>query len=269
MRINKFLAECGVASRRGADEIIAQGRVSLNGVTVEGPGVQVDPQSDRVAVDGKPVAPLRETVQGADVTLMLHKPVQVVTTAGDPQGRTTVFDILPEFYRKLRLLHVGRLDYYSEGLLLLTTDGSLCNRLIHPRWHLPKVYHVLVRGSVRPACLEAMRQGMTLAEGEKLAPIQVQVLPSPPPHASQSQPGVWLSMTLLQGLNRQIRRMCRDCGLTVLKLIRVSQGPLSLGLLERGKTRTLTPQEVSELRRAVGLDNEAPPASARGATRKA
>ncbi len=268
MRINKYLAECGVASRRGADEIIAQGRVSLNGVPVEGPGVQVDPDSDRVAVDGKPVSLLRETVQGADVTLMLHKPVQVVTTARDPQGRTTVFDILPDKYRKLRLLHVGRLDYFSEGLLLLTTDGSLCNRLIHPRWHLPKVYHVLVRGEVRPDCLEAMRQGMTLAEGEQLAPVEVRVLPSPPPHSPQSQPGTWLSMTLLQGLNRQIRRMCRDCGLTVLKLIRVSQGQLELGRLERGKARELTPAEVSTLRRAVGLENKTPPADARGASNK-
>lgn len=246
MRINKFLAECGVASRRGADEIIAQGRVSLNGVAVEGPGVQVDPGSDRVTVDGKPVSPLRETVQGADVTLMLHKPVQVVTTARDPQGRTTVFDILPEKYKKLRLLHVGRLDFFSEGLLLLTTDGSLCNRLIHPRWHLPKVYHVLVRGEVNEHKLGVMRRGMTLREGEKLAPVEAALL-------RRDASGTWIEMTLMQGLNRQIRRMCRDLGLTVLKLIRVRQGPIGLGSLNPGQCRPLTPEEVRGLRRAVGL----------------
>ncbi len=272
MRINKFLAECGVSSRRGADELITQGRVTLNGIVVEGPGAQVDPQSDRVSVDGKPVTPLREIVQGADVTLMLHKPVQVVTTARDPQGRQTVFDILPEQYRRLRLLHVGRLDYYSEGLLLLTTDGSLCNRLIHPRWHLPKVYHVLVRGEVKDACLKAMRAGMTLAEGEQLAPVQVEVLKTPPAHAKgepgAAQPGTWLAMTLLQGLNRQIRRMCRDCGLTVLRLIRVSQGRLVLGDLPRGKVRELTEAEVLALRKAVGLETKAPPAGAGGAAKR-
>ena len=253
MRINKFLSECGVASRRGADALIAEGRVMLNGVTVAEPGVRVDAVDDVVLVDGRRVAPLREQAHGQDVTLMLHKPVQVVTTARDPQGRPTVFDILPEKYRKMRLLHVGRLDYFSEGLLLLTTDGSLCNRLIHPRWHLPKVYHVLVRGVVREDSLNAMRAGMTLAEGETLAPVEVAVI-----RADQS--GTLLEMTLLQGLNRQIRRMCRDCGLTVLKLIRVQQGPLELGGLKTGEARPLTTDEVRTLRSAVGLEMEAPPA---------
>ncbi|MDP3426965.1 MAG: pseudouridine synthase, partial [Humidesulfovibrio sp.] len=184
-----------------------------------------------------------------NVTVLLHKPVQVVTTTRDPQGRKTVFDILPQEFRAQRLLHVGRLDYFSEGLLLLTTDGSLMNRLISPRWHLPKVYHVLVRGKVDEAWLEIMRKGMTLAEGEKLAPVEVRIL-------RQDQREAWLEMVLVQGLNRQIRRMCRDMGRTVLRLIRVRQGFLELGSLKPGEARELTPDEVLRLRQAVGLPPE-------------
>lgn len=246
LRINKYLAECGVASRRGADELIQAGRVQLNGVVVAEPGVRVDPESDRVLVDGQLVNhPF--ACGGRDLTLLLHKPVQVVTTRSDPQGRQTVFDILPQEYRNERLLHVGRLDYFSEGLLLLTTDGSLMNRLIHPRWHLPKVYHVLVRGQVSEIKLDMMRKGMILKEGEHLAPVKASIL-------REDRGGVWLELTLLQGLNRQIRRMCRDLNLTVLKLIRVRQGPLGLGALNPGQCRPLTPQEVRGLRKAVGLE---------------
>ena len=236
-----------MASRRGADTLILAGRVVLNGATVTEPGVQVEPGADVVLVDGQRIAPLREQVAGKEVTLMLNKPVQVVTTASDPQGRQTVFDILPADFKKLRLLHVGRLDYFSEGLLLLTTDGELCNRLIHPRWHLPKVYHVLVRGEIRESWLRRMRGGMTLAEGETLEPVEVTML-------RPENTGALLEMTLLQGLNRQIRRMCRDCGLTVLKLIRVSQGPIELGTLKTGAARVLSATEVADLRRCVDLE---------------
>ncbi|SNR59253.1 ribosomal large subunit pseudouridine synthase B [Humidesulfovibrio mexicanus] len=247
LRINKFLSECGVASRRGADELVLAGRVRLNGQVVCEPGVRVDLFSDQVQVDGSPVShPAAGGSPGLDLTVVLHKPVQVVTTRSDPQGRQTVFDLLPEEYRHERLLHVGRLDYFSEGLLLLTTDGSLMNRLIHPRWHLPKVYHVLVRGQVSEIKLGIMRDGMVLKEGERLAPVQTSILRRDPG-------GVWLEMTLLQGLNRQIRRMCRDLGLTVLRLIRVRQGPIALGTLNPGQCRPLTPDEARGLRRAVGL----------------
>lgn len=250
IRINKYLSECGVASRRGADELILQGRVQLNGVLVEEPGVRVNPVDDVVLVDGKVVrSPYPAGQAQQQVTVLLHKPVQVVTTTRDPQGRKTVFDILPQEFRAHRLLHVGRLDYFSEGLLLLTTDGSLMNRLISPRWHLPKVYHVLVRGQVEEAWLTVMRKGMTLSEGDKLAPVEVRVL-------RQDQREAWLEMTLVQGLNRQIRRMCRDMGRTVLRLIRVRQGFLELGPLKPGEARALSDQEVQRLRQAVGLPPE-------------
>jgi 23S rRNA pseudouridine2605 synthase len=247
LRINKYLSECGVASRRGADELILAGRVQLNGVVVAEPGVRIDPASAVVLVDGTPVRhPTQLPGAGDNLTVLLHKPKQIVTTHSDPQGRQTVFDILPQEYREKRLLHVGRLDYFSEGLLLLTTDGSLMNRLIHPRWHLPKVYHVHVRGEATEARLNVMRRGMTLAEGEKLAPVEAKVL-------RRDAGGTWLELTLSQGLNRQIRRMCRDLDLTVLRLIRVQQGPLRLGTLNPGQCRALTTDEVNALRRAVGL----------------
>jgi 23S rRNA pseudouridine2605 synthase len=247
VRINKFMAECGVASRRGADELILAGRVSVNGSPVVEPGLRVDPALDVVEVDGKRIG--GERAAGGSqrqLTLALYKPVQVVTTKSDPEGRRTVFDLLPPQYAGERLLHVGRLDYFSEGLLLLTTDGELMNRLIHPRWHVDKVYHVLVRGAATPNKLDIMRRGMTLAEGEKLAPVGVSVL-------RRDEGGVWLEMVLSQGLNRQIRRMCRDLGLTVLKLIRVRQGPVGLGGLASGRCRPLTPDEDRGLRQAVGL----------------
>lgn len=247
LRINKYLSECGVASRRGADELILAGRVQLNGMVVAEPGARVAPESDVVLVDGRPVRHPSQFPGATDnLTVLLHKPKQVVTTRSDPQGRQTVFDILPQEYRQKRLLHVGRLDYFSEGLLLLATDGSLVNRLIHPRWHLPKVYHVLVRGEASEAKLNVMRRGMTLAEGEKLAPVQTRIL-------RHDAGGTWLELTLLQGLNRQIRRMCRDLDLTVLRLIRVAQGPLRLGALNPGQCRALTPDEENALRQAVGL----------------
>lgn len=172
--------------------------------------------------------------------LLLHKPVQTVTTARDPQGRTTVFDILPAWAQNDRLVSVGRLDYFSEGLLILTNDGELTNRLTHPRHHAPKTYEVLVRGPVGPKTLATMERGMTLSEGETLAPVAARVL-------SRGGDRTTLELILTQGLNRQIRRMCRDLGLTILRLRRTRLGPISLGDLPPGQCRALTPSEVKVL----------------------
>ncbi|MEW5772706.1 MAG: pseudouridine synthase [Thermodesulfobacteriota bacterium] len=243
VRINKALAQAGVCSRRAADELVAAGRVLVNGVPAQ-PGQAVDPARDRVEVDGRPVDLVPAGT--ASFVLMLHKPVRTVTTARDPEGRPTVFDLLPEKYRSRRLVHVGRLDFFSEGLLLLTDDGELCNRLTHPRRHLPRVYEVTVRGPVPEKALAAMRAGMTLAEGERLAPAQADILETGPGRSV-------LRLVLGQGLNRQIRRMCRDLDLTVLKLVRVALGPLELGALRPGEARPLTDRELDALRRSVGL----------------
>lgn len=245
-RLNKALADAGVCSRRKADELIFAGQVYVNGRRAENPGERVLPE-DRLVVQGRPIV----RKQSAKFCwLMLHKPVQVVSTASDPQGRETVLDLVPEPWAKLRLYPVGRLDYFSEGLLLLTDDGVLAHRLMHPRWHLPKVYHVLVRPergarSVEQA-LSLMARGMILAEGERLAPVEVRVLDS-------GAQGVKLEMTLRQGVNRQIRRMCRDVDFTVLRLKRVQEGPLRLGSLPPGHVRPLTEAERASLRQAVGL----------------
>lgn len=246
MRLNKALATAGVCSRRKADELVFAGNVAVNGVTAASPGMQVDPQNDLVTVFGKPVAflPPERQVTG-HAYYILNKPVEVVTTVSDPQGRRTVLDILPEDVRRRRVFPVGRLDYFSEGLLLLTSDGDLTYRMTHPRYHLPKVYEVLVRGDVTRDKLETVRRGMTLAEGEKLAPVEVRVLDK------RILGKTLLELTLVQGINRQIRRMCRDLGLTVLKLKRTREGPLLLGALPSGKLRALTPSEVKALKDAV------------------
>lgn len=282
IRINKAMAGAGVCSRRGADDLIRGGAVKVNGQTINEPGLQLG-AGDKLEVNGQLVnfamllppeqagqedsassgkpgnsgrhLPWRE---GGRLYLMLHKPTQVVCTARDPQGRQTVLDLVPEQYRARRLYPVGRLDYFSEGLLLLTDDGDLTQRLTHPRHHLPKYYEVLLRaeGGVPEAALDEMRQGMLLAEGEKLAPVEVARVEAPQagPHSFRPVRGqTLLRLTLRQGVNRQIRRMCRDFGLTILRLCRVAQGDLQLGDLPEGGCRRLGPDEVARLKKAVGL----------------
>lgn len=243
IRLNKFIAQCGVASRRGADELVFAGKVQVNGTLADSPGRKVDPATDNVMVNGKSI---QLPVDSDDTTIVLHKPIEVVTTAKDPQGRTTVLDLLPKEIQKKRPFPVGRLDYYSEGLLLLTTDGDLCYRLTHPKYHLPKVYKVTIRGTVPENVVKKMRAGMTLEDGEKLAPAEIK---SQKPVAGTQT----LEIKLIQGVNRQIRRMCRENNLTILRLHRIKQGPLSLGSLKKGQWKELTRNELTSLKKAVGL----------------
>jgi 23S rRNA pseudouridine2605 synthase len=251
LRLNKALAGAGCCSRRQADALIAAGRVTVNGQVVTEPGIRIDPGRDTLTLDGRSVSVAREG-RPPLLTLLLHKKPGVVTTAHDPQGRPTVFDDLPAPYRNQRLFSVGRLDFFSEGLLLLTTDGELAFRLAHPRWHVPKRYRVTVRGRVSPELFATMARGMTLAEGEQLAPVRARL-------ENRLGPDRFvLEMELGQGVNRQIRRMCRDLGLTVLRLVRVSQGTLSLGNLPPGKCRELTTGELAALRQTVGLETAEP-----------
>jgi len=243
--MNKALAMAGVCSRRAADELISQGRVKVNGEPVE-PGQKIDPAKDVVEVDGKRID-VHRPQESELLYLLMNKPVRVVTTAKDPQGRKTVIDMLPPKYARQRVFPVGRLDFFSEGLLLLTNDGDLANRLMHPRWHLEKIYEVTVRGQVPEESLWTMRNGMTLAEGEKLAPVKVR--------ATELEHGrTRLTLTLIQGVNRQIRRMCRDLNLTILTLKRIRQGPVLLKGLRPGEVRELTANEAAALRKAVELD---------------
>ncbi|GAU09205.1 pseudouridine synthase [Desulfoplanes formicivorans] len=249
VRINKAIAQAGVCSRRKADELLAQGRVKVNGRTITSPGLQVDPSRDTICVDGKPVSPAGQTSR--PVYLLLHKPIRTVTTLRDPAGRPTVIDLLPPFFRKKRVFPVGRLDYYSEGLLLLTTDGDLTQKMTHPSYNHPKTYEVEILGMPTRGMLHVMRQGMTLAEGERLRPVDVTILGTRGNRTT-------LSMVLRQGVNRQIRRMCRDLGFKVLKLKRTSQGPLHLGDLKPGAFRELTPEEVRQLKKSVQQKRDTP-----------
>ncbi len=240
VRINKALADAGICSRRKAEELISAGKVFVNGQCVTNLGHKVT-RHDIVKVNGKTLQQKQEFSY-----LMLHKPVQTMCTASDPERRSTIFDILPRQWQEKRLFTVGRLDYFSEGLILLTDDGHFSQRLAHPRYHLPKVYHVLVREAVNNGHIATMQKGMTLSEGETLAPIKARVL-------QKDVRSTLLELTLHQGINRQIRRMCRDLGLTILRLVRVAQGPIELGRLAVGKARPLTEKELSALQEAVGL----------------
>lgn len=241
LRLNKAIAASGLCARRKADELIFAGRVTVNGIPETNPGRRVVP-GDSIAVDGEPLPARQEYAY-----LLLHKPVGTVCTLSDPQGRPTVMDLLPEKARGLGLFPVGRLDYFSEGLLLLTNDGDLANRLIHPRHHVDKVYEVVVRGDVPERHLEIMRGGMRLSDGTPLLPVKSSRV------LSRDRRGTMLRLVLRQGVNRQIRRMCDDLGLTILRLTRVAEGGLSLGALKPGETRVLKPSEVRALRKSAGL----------------
>lgn len=243
IRLNKFLAQQGICSRRAADAAIEAGRVKVNGVLAR-QGQSIFPLTDRVEFDGKDIQVPANL--SSYTYIMLNKPVQVVATVSDPQNRRTVLDLLPQKLKKNRLFPVGRLDYFSQGLLLLTNDGELTYRLTHPSWHLPKKYKVWVRGKVTSNILKIMNSEMRLAEGDLLAPTVTRCL-------QKEKEKTLLEMVLYQGVNRQIRRMCRDLDLTVLSLLRTAQGPLELGNLQIGQCRSLTGQEIADLYRATEL----------------
>ncbi|MDR2050760.1 MAG: rRNA pseudouridine synthase [Deltaproteobacteria bacterium] len=252
VRINKILARAGLCSRRRADERILAGEVSLNGEVVRDPGSRAR-RGDVLRVGDREFAfgPLTDSPH---LYLLLNKPVRVVSTLRDPQGRETLRDLLPRLYADKRLFPVGRLDFFSEGFLLMTNDGELTRRLTHPGFHVPKYYELLARGPVSEEQLERMRGGMTLAEGERLAPLEVERAEADADCGrGWGERGVFLRLTLKQGVNRQIRRMCRDLGLTVLRLRRVGQGPLRLGGLRPGECRELSPEEALELKKAAGM----------------
>jgi 23S rRNA pseudouridine2605 synthase len=201
-------------------------------------GTRADPRRDRITVDGRLLR-----FEDDSVYILLHKPVNVVTTLSDPEGRPTVRDLLPR--HMARVFPVGRLDYHSSGLLLLTNDGALALRLTHPRYGVRKTYHVKVKGTPGAETLARLGAGVRLPEGIT-APAQVRVLRT-------HQQKAWLEITLGEGRNREVRRMCESVGHPVEKLCRVALGPLQLGKLPAGASRPLTTREIEALHRAVGL----------------
>jgi pseudouridine synthase len=238
-RLARFLAHAGVASRRHAETLIAEGRVQVNGVSITTQGTRIDPLRDRVCVDGKPVQPTTQHVY-----VLLHKPMGYVTTAHDPHGRPTVLDLLPTELRTLRLYPVGRLDLDTSGLLLLTNDGAFALHLSHPRYAQEKHYEALVRGHLTTSTLEALRNGVMFTEDDgsrhRSAPALVRLL-------RQSGADSWLALTIHEGRKRQIRRMLATVGHPALRLTRVAIGSLTLNGVPPGKWRYLTEAEVQTL----------------------
>jgi 23S rRNA pseudouridine2605 synthase len=230
MRLAKYLAHAGVASRRAAERLIADGRVTVGGARVTDPARDVD-EGSGVAVDGEPVAPEGRVVYA------LNKPAGVVSTARDTHGRPTVTELVPA---ERRLYPVGRLDAESTGLILLTNDGALANLLTHPRYEVPKTYVARVEPAPVPeAGLRRLREGVDLEDGR-----------TAPAGARQLRPGV-LELTLREGRKRQVRRMCEAVGHHVVELERVAFGPLRLGDLAAGRHRRLRAAEVELLRDAA------------------
>lgn len=232
-RLQKILSAAGVCSRRAAEGYIAAGRVTVNG-RVAALGDRADPEKDDIRLDGKPV-----TAQEEHVCLLLNKPRGYVTTLSDEKGRRTVADLVKDC--GVRVYPVGRLDLDSEGLLLMTNDGALMQHLLHPSHEVSKTYHVSVFGNVNGAAERLSR--ITELEGEPIRPARVETL-------SRGENTARYAITIHEGKNRQIRRMCAQCGLTVKRLRRVQEHTLTLGNLPAGQWRHLTPGEVADLWKA-------------------
>ena len=238
MRLNRFLARAGVASRRAADRLIASGSVCVNGNALTDLGTQIDPETDSVVVDGRPVA-----LPEALTYVVLNKPAGYVVTLSDPQGRPTVVDLIGGV--GARLVPVGRLDAQTEGLLVLTDDGDLAHRVTHPSFELDKVYEVVARGVLSEADRVRLEAGIEL-DGRMTAPAAVRIL-------SCSRGTTVAEITIHEGRKRQVRRMFEAVGHPVRGLRRTRVGPLALGDLRSGRWRLMSADELRELRASVGL----------------
>ncbi len=231
-RLSKILAEAGLASRRGSERLIAEGRVAVNGQVVTVQGSTADPERDRITVDGRPLrAPEPKRY------VLLNKPRGYLTSRVDPRGRPVVLDLVRE--ERVRLFPVGRLDFDAEGLLLLTNDGDLAQRLLHPRFGMRRVYEVEVEGRVGAAELPRWARGVTLRDGPAKAS-EVRLL-------GRTRDTTWLRLSFAEGRYREVKRFCQALGHRVVRLRRVQFGPLRLGRLALGATRPLTSAELARL----------------------
>ena len=233
-RLQKVLAHAGVCSRRKAEEYIANGRVAVNGQLVTRPGVKVDQEQDKILVDGKPI--LKEQ----KIYILLNKPPGYVTTMSDPQGRPIVTDLLPDIKR--RVFPVGRLDLDSEGALLLTNDGALTNKILHPRYEINKTYEATVRRTPTSSELHQLEQGILL-DGHKTWPAKLRIL-----HGQKGKKGMTtIEVIIHEGKKRQVRKMFQAIGHHVFRLKRIAYGGLKLGNLKPGKYRFLTKNDLKKL----------------------
>jgi 23S rRNA pseudouridine2605 synthase len=235
MRIQRALARAGVASRRKAEELVAAGRVSVNGATAT-LGLVVEPESDTILVDGKRIA-----APAGERWVVLNKPSGFICTRSDTRGRRTVFELVPDIPG---LTYVGRLDYLTEGVLLFTTDGAAAHVLMHPRHEVERAYLATVTGDA-PGAVERARRGVELQDG-LVIPSDISARPLASGH------GRWeFSVTIAEGRNREVRRLCKELGLFVERLVRVRYGPVTLGRLPSGETRALTRSEHESIRALV------------------
>ncbi|WP_333784115.1 pseudouridine synthase [Thermocrinis sp.] len=240
VRLNAFLSMCGIASRRKADQLILEGRVKVNGITVREFGWRIDPQKDVVEVDGKPVKPQRYRY------IALYKPCCYLTALGtSKEGKRTIQELIKDIPE--RLYPAGRLDYNAEGLLILTNDGQLANRIMHPRYKLPKTYQVLVKGKVSAETLESMKRGAELEDGFA-KPVSARIL-------RYEKDNTLLEVVFTEGRKHIVKRFTAHFGHKVLKLRRTAIGPIKLGKLSPGKWRDLSKEEVMALKKAVKMLN--------------
>jgi 23S rRNA pseudouridine2605 synthase len=231
VRLQKFLAEAGIASRRASEQIIAAGRVTINGETASQLGSKVDPARDLVTVDGRPIKPKKK------VYLALNKPPGFVCTRSDPQTRDKVGDLLPEHWADL--FTVGRLDCQSEGLIFLTNDGDFCLKLTHPRYRIGRIYIAWLEGRVTPEMLKTFTAGI-VSEGEKLQARRARLV-------SANNSNSIVELELAEGKNREVRRLFESQNVIVKRLQRVQIGPIKLGQLPVGRWRALTESEIKSL----------------------
>ncbi len=232
-RIQKILAKAGIASRREAERMVTEGRVSVNGKIIGTLGFKADPFRDHIKVDGRRLAPFEPKVM-----LLLNKPRGYLSTVKDPKGRPTIMDLLKNV--KWRIYPVGRLDFDAEGLLLLTNDGGLAHRLSHPRFSVPKTYLVKIAGVPEEKKLVRLRRGVRLEDGEARA-VSCSLI-------REREKNSWVRIVVTEGRNRLVKRMFSAIGHPVLKLKRIEYGPVQLGELPFGRFRYLTPEEVGKLR---------------------
>jgi 23S rRNA pseudouridine2605 synthase len=239
-RLQKILSRAGVASRREAERWIQEGRVTVNGTVVRKLGSQADPAKDSIKVDGK-----RVKTAIAPLYFALHKPSGIITTLNDPRHRPDLSQLTHRLGEKRRVFPVGRLDFNSEGLLLLTNDGELARRITHPRFGVKKVYRVKLSACPTEKELAILRQGIRLEDGVA-APARVRVV-------EKLKKNAWVEIEIQEGRNREVRRMFAALGYFVEKLVRVRVGAVTLGSLPPGGLRSLSPAEIRALKSAVGL----------------
>lgn len=244
MRLQRFLAQAGVAARRKAEGLIVAGSVRVNGAVIRELGTVVDEASDRIEYEGRPIA-----LAATHAYYVLHKPFGVMTTMRDPEGRRTVADIVRARHIERRVVPVGRLDYDTAGVLLLTDDGDLAHVLTHPRYGVEKTYRATVRGRLAPEHVAAMRDGVHLDDA-RAAPAELRVV-------SVRRMRSVVDITIHEGRNRQVRRMFERIDRPVLDLVRLRFGPLALGELKPGEMRAATEREVRELHAILRAAREA------------